>query len=154
MGINRVTVKSYVDIKAVMTALTFAPDAKVGYPEETTGRVVHEDSDLTMAELAAIQELGEGNIPPRPFMRQGAAIMEDRRGLLVVPVKRLVTGKTHAGRFMATMGLMLKSSIEAAVKRQNFTPLSPVTVAAKGSAEILIDSGEMVDNLDVHLDTL
>lgn len=155
MGINRVTVKKTdVNVRALMFALDFAPDAKVGYPAETTGTVQHADADMPMASLAAIHELGTEDIPARPFMRQGADIMAQRRGLLVPHVRRLVQGRMHGGAFMAAVGELLKTSIRGAVRRGDFTPLAPTTVAAKGSSEILVDTGDMLDALDVHLDRL
>lgn len=152
MGTNRVTVKNGdVNVRALLTALTHAKVANVGYPFESTGRVTHADADVPMATLAAWNELGTENVPPRPFMRQGAEILEQRRGLLVPHVKRLASGKIHADKFMAAVGAMLKGSIEAAVARGDFAPLSATTVAAKGSTEILVDSGQMLDSLDVQL---
>ena len=155
MADNRVTLGNVdVDIHALMLALTMAKDAKVGYPEETTGSVIHSEAEVPIATLAAWQELGTENMPPRAFMRQGAEIMVQRRGLMSVHVRRLAAGKMHADRFMIAMGNLLKSSITAAISRGDFPPLAPETVAAKGHAQILVDSGEMRDALDVHLDRL
>lgn len=153
MGVNRVTVKrTPIDMDALAVALTHAKDAKVGFPEETTGSTIHAEADVPIATLAAWNELGTDATPPRPFMRQGADILVTRRGLVTPHVRNLVRGRTHVDAFMITLGLLLKSSIEAAVKKQDFAPLAPSTVATKGSTEILVDSGEMLDNLDVHLD--
>lgn len=155
MVTNKVTVKNAdVNVKALMTALMHASDVKVGYPAETTGAIKHTDTDLYMAELAAIHELGGGRVPPRPFMRQGANIFITRRGLLVPLIKRMLSGKTHVDAVMISAGNYLKSAIESAVQRQDFVPLAAATVNRKGSTEILVDSGEMLDNLDVHLDKL
>lgn len=152
MGLNRVTVrKTPVDVEALLFALDMAPAAKVGYPIETTGSIEHPDADAPMAQVAAWQENGTETAPPRPFMRQGADVMLQRRGLAVPHVRRLVMGKMHGAAFITAMGMLLKSSIEEAVKRQGFAPLAPATVAAKGSAEILVDSGEMIEHLDVHV---
>lgn len=151
MGVNSVTVKSEVDVKALLFALTHAPDAHVGYPRETTGSVKHEEANVPLATLASWHEFGDEGRPARPFMRQGAANLVKRRGLLVPHVRRLVSGRIHAMKFMAVVGTMLKRSIESEIKEQDFAPLSPATIAAKGSSEILVDTGELVDGLDVHL---
>lgn len=155
MGINKVTLgKTDVNFRALTMALGLAKAAKVGYPIETTGGDIHEEAQVPLATLAAWNELGTENTPPRPFMRQGAEILVARRGLVVPHLRRMLQGKTHGDAFIGAVGLLLKSSIISAVKRQSFTPLAPATVKAKGSSEILIDSGEMIDGLDVHLDRL
>lgn len=155
MGVNRVTLgKVDVNVRALMLALTMAKDAKVGYPEETTGSVIHTEADVPIALLAAWNELGTETAPPRAFMRQGTEIMVQRRGLMTVHVRRMVAGKMHGDRFMAAMGNLLKSAIDTAISRGDFPPLAPETVAAKGHSQILVDSGEMRDALDVHLDRL
>ena len=154
MGTNVVTIrKAQVDIEALGRALTSGAIAKVGFPEETTGSKEHADSDLSMAALAAIHELGKGNVPPRPFMRQGADILVTRRGLIAPHVRRLASGRIGAAAFLTTVGLLLKSSIRAAVDKQDFTPLAPATVEAKGSDQILIETGAMLEALDVFIGT-
>lgn len=154
MGVNKVTVKKAdVDLKGLMTALSLPFDAKVGYPEETTGSREHVDSGLPIAELASFAELGTETSPPRRFMTQGADVLVQRRGLMVPHVKRLASGKYHVGAFLRAAGLLLKGSIEEAVARQDFPPLAQATIAAKGSSEILVDTGEMVESLDVVVRT-
>lgn len=153
MGINRVTVKrGDVNVKALMFALDFAPDAKVGYPAETTGPEQHSDSNNSLAEIAAFAELGTENSPPRRFMSQGADIRAQRGGLMVPALNRLFAGKSSVDSFMNTAGQMLKGAMAAAIKRGNFPPLAASTIAAKGSSEILIDTEQMLNSLDVHVE--
>jgi hypothetical protein len=153
MGVNKVSVgPTDINVRAFLTALTFAPEAKVGYPAETTGPVIHDEAGVPLATLAAWNELGTEDVPPRPFMKQGADIFATQAGLMVPAVRQLAQGRMEGKAFIVAAGLRLKGAIEAAVKRQDFEPLSQVTIDRKGSSEILVDTNEMVNGLDVHIE--
>lgn len=152
MGVNRVTSrKTAFTLEKMAMAMMLAPAAKVGYPEETTGSVIHDEADVPLAQLAAWNELGTQFTPPRAFMRQGADMLVMRRGLLTPAVHAFASGRIDSRAFIATVGAHLKGNIQSAIRRQDFAPLAPATIAAKGSDTILIDTSEMVDGLDVHV---
>jgi hypothetical protein len=136
----------------LLRALSARSAAKVGYPEETSGSTPHGTSGEPIAAIAAGNELGTERSPPRPFMRQGAAIFASRENLLRPLVRRMIMGNLSGANFVLTAGELMKGNIEEAVARQDFAPLSEVTIDAKGNNTILIDTSEMVANLDVHID--
>ena len=147
MGVNKVTSRAD-NVKKVMRAISLAPTVKVGYPDETTGKQVHEDSGVTLAQLAMFHELGTENMPPRKFMSQGAEIFERRSGLLTPHAIRFIEGRSSGRAFGTTLGKIFVGSIEAAIHRGDFPPLAESTVQAKGSDEILIDTHELIEGLD------
>lgn len=150
MGDNKVTIVTD-KTDELRAFFRFTEDVLVGYPKQSTGPKKHH-SGHTMATIAAFNELGHDAVPPRPFMRQGAMIARQRRGLLVPHLRRAIMGRFHGTKFMLTAGYFLKGAILTAVERQNFAPLHPLTIAMKGHDTILIDEGEMVANLDVVID--
>lgn len=101
----------------------------------------HGDDGLSLLELATIHEFGNGHVPERSFIR---AWFDENQGaiqarLLTEFKKEVVTGDwIRAGERVA---LWCKASIQKRIAAGIAPPNAASTIARKGSATPLIDSG-------------
>lgn len=122
----------------------------VGWPENTTGGVLHRDSDLTMAELAGIHEFGAPpRIPERSMLRSTADINQQR----YIEMTRTIAHGVSLGRASLRDGLGILGSAYAADVQERISnfippPNAPRTIARKGSSVPLINSGELRQHID------
>lgn len=107
----------------------------------------------TIAEYAAKNEFGYGPVPSRPFMRiafdeSAGAITAD----FVAQGKALYAGRRTADQCLTIIGQKHADRIKNVVTgRQIPPPLSPVTIARKGSAKTLVDTGAMVSAVQISI---
>ena len=107
----------------------------------------------SIAEYAAYNEFGTKSVPSRPFMAMSfdenvSAIDSDflRQG------NRIVTGKITAGQALTIVGQKHASRIQNTITDRDIPPrLSPRTVAVKGSTKTLVDSGAMVNAVQISV---
>lgn len=114
----------------------------IGFP----GGQHHEESDLNVAQIAAIHEFGapSAGIPERPFLRTAidknrAAYVALNRQSIVAMLKGGMTMEQALGR----LGEQAKADVQKEITAGTFAPLKPATIARKGSSKPLIDSGQM-----------
>ncbi len=123
--------------------------AKVGIqePEASSGH----EGGITFVELGAIHEFGApaANIPQRSFLRSTADINDRkyRAGL----GKVVKAGKEDASKGLAALG-ELGEQVRADVVSRIFggeiePPLAPATVARKGEATPLFDTGALANSI-------
>lgn len=115
----------------------------------------HPESDLTLPEIAWIQQNGsnENNIPARPFITDGAFLStkEIPKQMERVFYDYLVGNKGLAA--FEPIAKVSRESIAKAIAMQKFKALSPITLKIrreKGNASplILIDSAYMINNIE------
>lgn len=114
---------------------------KVGLPDSN-----HDDTNLTLAQIGAIHEYGApgAGIPERPFLAVSIkSNMGDLHRLNAVNVKLILHGKQSLDGALGQMGEMAKGMVQKYISEDNFVPLQPATVAAKGSSRPLVDTGQM-----------
>ena len=109
---------------------------------------------VSIAEYATYNEYGTKNIPSRPFM---AMSFDEGRPEIDADFKRhgdlLVTGKTTAQAALTIIGQKHVTRIKKTITGRNIPPpLSPKTVARKkGSSKTLVDTGAMVNAVQIEL---
>lgn len=107
----------------------------------------------SIAEYAAYNEFGTKSVPARPFMAMSfdenvSAIDSDflRQG------GRLAAGKITAGQALTIVGQKHASRIQNTITGRDISPrLSPRTVAVKGSTKTLVDTGAMVNAVQISV---
>jgi len=106
----------------------------------------------SVPEVAAANEFGvpSRNQPPRPFFRNTLAA--HRNEWPEQMGKRLLSTKYSADQVMNQMGLLIQSQIRDSIQQLRDPPLSPRTIAAKGFAKPLIDTGHMLNSVDYEIE--
>lgn len=113
------------------------------------------DSEGTsIAEYATYNEFGTGDVPSRPFMAMSfdenvAAINSDFNR----QSKRLVAGEVTAEQALTIIGQKHAGRVQNTITGRNILPaLAPSTIAAKkGSTKTLVDTGAMVDAVQIEI---
>ena len=109
---------------------------------------------VSIAEYATHNEYGTKHIPSRPFM---AMSFDEGRTEIDSDFKqqgdKLVTGKTTAQAALTIIGQKHVTRIKKTITGRNIPPpLSPQTVARKkGSSKTLVDTGAMVNAVQIEL---
>ena len=109
---------------------------------------------VSIAEYATYNEYGTKHIPSRPFM---AISFDEGRAEIDADFKRqtdaLVTGKATANAALTIIGQKHVTRIKKTITGRNIPPpLSPQTVARKkGSSKTLVDTGAMVNAVQIEL---
>ena len=116
----------------------------------------HEDTKLTVPQLAAVQEYGAvaGNgavIPPRPMLR---TTVRKRSKQWVRQAEELskavIEGKIKQAEDI--FGALVADDVKAMINdSSNWTPNAPATVRRKGKNTPLIDTGAMRDAVDYRV---
>ena len=95
---------------------------------------------------------GDAKIPPRPFTREAwdnnQAEMKELEKKLV---GRVIDGKTTPDQYFKIIGEFWKSKIKASITSGNWKPNAKMTIELKGSSKPLIDTGEMLRNVDYKI---
>jgi hypothetical protein len=108
----------------------------------------------SVAMVAALNDFGTHNSPPRPFFRDMVAEKKSEwpkaiAGLLATngmdPIKTLEQTGT-------AIGGQLRESIVNAESR-GYPPLKPSTIRRKGFAKLLVDTGHMLNSIDHEVRT-
>jgi hypothetical protein len=127
---------------------------KVGVLEEKGGDAIHEDSDMTLVEIAATHEFGNEHIPERSFIRAT---------FLVRRVNALASMQARLAKAIVTKGLDPKRALGmlgswgAAEVKNTFTeidippPLADSTIMAKGSSKPLIDTAQLKNSISYQV---
>jgi hypothetical protein len=125
------------------TSLDKAREVRVGFLEGAT----YPDG-TPVAMVAAIQNFGApaAGIPPRPFFSDMVERHKGDWGDTFGNV--LMDADYNAGRALALMGKGMAGQLREQIVETNAPPLSPRTIAAKGSEKPLIDTGHMLESVD------
>ncbi|WP_100488558.1 hypothetical protein [Sporolactobacillus pectinivorans] len=136
------------------------------------------DSDITLGNLAAIQEFGckipvtdkmraylasQGlflkkdtkfiNIPERSFIRSGWDNAEnDVLDKLDSLLNEVIQASFPIDKLLDVIGLESKGKLQQYARDLNSPPNHPFTVAQKGSSNPLVDTGEMIGAMDYEVD--
>lgn len=101
-----------------------------------------------VAMIAAIQDFGapSRNIPPRPFFRNMVASKNAGWGPALG--KNLKAENYDVTAALNAMGEGIKGQLRQSIQETNSPPLSQKTVARKGFAKPLVDTGHMLNSID------
>jgi hypothetical protein len=101
--------------------------------------------------IAALQNFGSpaNNIPPRPFFSNMIAAKSPGWG---DSFERILNANgMDVRKSLALMGAGIAGQLRVSINETNTPPLSPVTIARKGFAKPLIDSGVMFQSVDFEV---
>lgn len=106
------------------------------------GGASHDEADVTVAELGSWHEFGLG-VPQRSFVR--GWYDESQREIATVLKARMaaVARGADPDQQLEVAALQFESSMKERISDHIPPPLSPSTIAAKGSSTPLIDSGQL-----------
>lgn len=150
----RVIVKDHGLSALFKTALQLRAGAhvKVGVLADSAQGGLHEEGgELTVAEIAAVNEFGteDGRVPARSFIQR---TFDEKREALTKEFAALLGGKVLFGAMTLANALGLVGAQLAAEIKKRVTagdpippPNAPSTVEKKGSDRPLIDTGRMVN---------
>lgn len=142
--------RGFRDIVAQMARAAGSPGAHVvvGWPGNA-GSQTHLDSDLSVGEIAAIQEFGSGRIPARSMI---GATVDENRGKYEQASRDIATGiargRIDLRKGLDVLGVMIKGDIQARISAGIAPPNAPSTIARKGSSTPLIATGQMRTAID------
>jgi hypothetical protein len=105
----------------------------------------------SVAMIASIQEYGApaAGIPPRPFFRRMIAA---KSGEWSAAIKQLLIDNDYDVRkALELAGIAIEGQLRQSIIDLVDPPLKPATIARKGSAKPLIDTGHMLRSVDHEL---
>lgn len=114
----------------------------VGFP----GGQDHKDSDLSVAQIAAIHEFGAPSvgIPERPFLRTSIDKNRPRyKALNRQTLAGVVRGAGTVEQALGLLGEAAKADVQKEIASGAFAPLKASTIRRKKSSKPLIDSGQL-----------
>lgn len=114
-------------------------EVQVGFPAGSGGY----DDGTSLAQVAAYNEYGGSTKPARPFMRQSFENHEGELESACEVVNQSINNGGSARAALERLGVMTKGLVQDEIVNGGFAPNSPVTIARKGSAQPLIDTGHM-----------
>lgn len=129
---------------------------KIGLPSEGVvkngfqqGSGREESTDMiSLAEIALINEFGDGNIPSRPAIRK---TFDDNKELIIDYVKRqyalYVEEAINIGTMLNKVGSFYSNLMKKEFLELRVPPNAPMTIQAKGFDDPLIDSGQTVETI-------
>ena len=122
---------------------------KVGFLENAT----YPDG-TKVAMVAAIQDFGAPSvgIPPRPFFRNMVAAKKDEWPRAVAQL--LKANNYDARKTLEQAGAAIAGQLRQSIIDTNDPPLSPRTIARKGSRKPLVDTGVLLNSIDYEVEDL
>jgi hypothetical protein len=106
---------------------------------------LHEDSKLTIGEVAILNEFGNGHIPERSFLR---STMRSAQGALTsalaAATRRVIFYGVSADSALRDVGRYGADAVKLTIAGFVPPPNAPATVMAKGHDHTLIDSGSLL----------
>lgn len=105
---------------------------------------MEKDSDMTVAAIGFVHEFGSTHIPERSFIRSTTSgkkkeIITLQKQLL----KKIVNGDMTVEKGLGILGDFVRGEIQQRIVDIKEPPNSPATIARKGSANPLIDTGQL-----------
>lgn len=131
-------------LKRILQELNAAKSAfvEVGIPEGAQA------DGMTIAEYGAYNEFGTSKIPERSFMR---STFDENVSRIQQDMQRqydaVLAGRSTTYRALLTVGLKHSDQIKQKIRSGIAPANAPETIARKGSAKTLIDTGAMVQSI-------
>ena len=103
---------------------------------------------LTLGQLGLIHEFGTEHIPPRPFL--GPAIENNRTSLSALNrelLLKIMHGQMTKRDALGKLGSYGQGLVQAQIRLTELPPNTPETIKRKGSSHPLIDTGNMMQNV-------
>ena len=114
----------------------------------------HKNSDMTVASIAAIHEMGsaDGTIPERSFMR---STMDEKNEEIENLTKKLADQvlfkNLSARKALGTLGAFIQKAFKQKINDGVEPPLKTATIRRKGSSKALVDTGQLINSIDYEV---
>lgn len=105
---------------------------------------------MPVAMIALIQDMGSGNIPPRPFFRNMIAAKQGEWPKAIADL--LVDNEYDSAVALGQAGAAIAGQLRQSIIDTNAPPLAPSTIARKGFAKPLIFTSHMINSVDFEVD--
>lgn len=114
----------------------------------------HEDSDLTVGEIAEIHEFGLGTAPRRSFLADWVDEKKDEITEVIVKGSRALAARKVPSRvaLLEQIGAWAVGSIQERISNGIEPPLDAATIKRKGSSVPLIDTGQLRSSITYRVD--
>ena len=140
------------DVKKIQRAvekelekLTSDKFVMVGIHEDTGD---HPDAGMTNAQLGATLHFGNGNIPARPWLDVG---VESGNAEYLSIIKTAIEDQTPMEQALNQVGVEAVGKVQLYMKQLRSPANAESTVKAKGSANPLIDTGELRSSVNYSI---
>lgn len=137
-------------LDALLTRYREEAELAVGFPANTKAQGARYPDGTSLLLVAAVNNFGSSSrgIPARPFMHQAAEpAVRATEPVAVIMVKAINRGKATVKQALTEMGPYAQGAFQETIVSGGFAPNAPATIAAKGSATPLIDTGLMRQSL-------
>ena len=100
-------------------------------------------SDVSILDIAALNELGTVRISSRPFLRNSVDSNSDKINAFLQTRKKGILNGESAKETLKEIGVFQKGLIQEQIVEGSFAPNAEATIRKKKSATPLIDTGRM-----------
>jgi len=124
--------------------------SKVGLPKEAQPKSGHLSSMSDLVIVGAVHEFGAPRVgvPQRSWLRTGADEAKPALNKLIQKqYDAVLRGQTSVHLALRTLGVFMTGRIKRKIRNLKFPPNAPSTIRKKGSANPLIDTGQMVQSI-------
>ena len=116
------------------------------------GRHFEKKNNIDVVKVAATNQYGTDKIPSRPFMSMSADVMQDRNADTFVKYAiEFIHNGGGVSEVFEKIGKLCSQIIREVIGNGDYVPLSPVTIARKGSSQPLIDTGTMKRSVEYEI---
>ena len=109
------------------------------------------ENGADLCEIAAYNEYGGSDRPARPFMRQSFENHEAELQAACDVVNKTIASGGTAEAALKKLGVMAKGLVQDEIVNGGFEPNAESTIARKGSATPLIDTGFMRQSVNFYI---
>lgn len=113
---------------------------------------VNEENGSVIVDYAIANEFGTSKIPERSFMRSTYDEKQEKWSAMMDKiVDDVIAGDVNVENKMSLVGIQMVGDIQEKIS-SNIPPVnSPITIARKGSARTLMDTGTMMKNINFKI---
>ena len=123
-------------------------EVAVGFPAGKGLGTPYYKTGASVIQVAIWNNYGTRRIPPRPFFDLGAIRIQRELHLIAdADIRLCLQGKLDATTMMNQWGVKSKGIIQEQILNTSSPPDAPRTIAKKGSAHPLIDTGHMMQSV-------
>lgn len=138
--------KATAELRKALDQLVNDQFVTVGIHEDANARP--DDGSINNATLGAIQHFGNDNIPARPWLDVG--VSQSTKEYLQI-IRDGIDDDLSMRQIHEQLGLVAKASVQQYMVDLRTPPNAPSTIAAKGSSNPLIDTGELRQSVDYEI---
>jgi hypothetical protein len=133
-------------ISSYLNGIDAAPVVEIGFMADA----IYPETGIQVALVAAVNEFGSSSrgVPPRPFFRD---MIADKKGEWPAGFKNELARNGNAvDKALGAVGKAIAGQLRESITTFEGAPLKPATIARKGSAKQLVDTGIMLASISIR----